>query len=142
MITVKSSKSRHRRNPFIPHTARLHYYLGVHEVCAARKRRPHQEGFSVSNERSRTMINPKVMSTAAAMVLVLSAVAPTAGFADYKNYNGVPVRGNGGYHPPPPAGYTRPGPAVAAAPAVSGYRAPAPMAQPGVGGGGAVYRGG
>jgi hypothetical protein len=88
------------------------------------------------------MIRPKVMSTAVTLALVLSVAAPTAGFAEYKTNNGGGVRGNGGYRPPPPppGSVARPGPAVAAAPAVGGYRAAAPMAQPG--GGGGVYRGG
>jgi BA14K-like protein len=86
------------------------------------------------------MINPKVMSTAAATALVLSVAAPTAGFAEYKGNNGGGVRANAGYRPAPPSGFTRPGPAVVAAPAVGGYRGGSPMVQPG--GGGAVYRGG
>jgi BA14K-like protein len=86
------------------------------------------------------MISPKVMSTAVTLAVVLSVAAPTAGFAEYKTNNGGGVRGNGGYRPPPPVSIARPGPAVVAAPAVGGYRATAPMAQPG--GGGGVYRGG
>jgi hypothetical protein len=73
------------------------------------------------------------------MALVLSVAAPTAGFAEYKSNSGSGVRANGSYRPPPPGGIARPGPAVVAAPAVGGYRAAAPMAQPG---GGGVYRGG
>ena len=96
------------------------------------------------------MISPKVMSTAAAMALVLSVAAPTAGLAEYKSNSGGGVRANGGYRPPSPGGMTRAGPVVGAAPAVGGYRggapaarigASAPIAQPG-GGGGGVYRGG
>ena len=86
------------------------------------------------------MISPKVTSTAAALALVLSVAAPTAGLAEYKTNNAGGVRGNGGYRPPPIGSVARPGAAVAAAPAVGGYRAAAPMAQPG--GGGGVYRGG
>jgi hypothetical protein len=85
------------------------------------------------------MISPKVMSTAVTLALVLSVAAPTAGFAEYRTNSGGGVRGNGGYRLPPPGNVARPGPAVAAAPAVSGYRPAAPMAQPG---GGGVYRGG
>jgi hypothetical protein len=85
------------------------------------------------------MINPKLM-TAAAMALVVAVAAPTAGFAEYKTNNTGAVRANGSYRPPAPGGFTRSGPAVVAAPAVGGYRAAAPMAQPG--GSGGVYRGG
>lgn len=85
------------------------------------------------------MINPRVMSTAAAMALILCVATPTTGFAEYKSNSGG-VRANGGYRPPPPSGIARPGPAVVSAPAVGGYRAAAPMAQSG--GGGGAYRGG
>ena len=81
------------------------------------------------------MINPKSLTTAAAIALVLAMAAPTAGFAEYRGNGAGGVRVNGGYRPP--AGFVRPGAAVIAAPAVGGYRAAAPMAQPGAG-----YRGG
>jgi hypothetical protein len=136
---VGSSKLRHRRNPFIPGTVQLDYYLRVRTKVRGSGTSASERELGVSSERSRPVINPKVMSTAAAMALVLSVAAPTAGFAEYKTNSGGGVRANGGYHPPAPGGFVRSGPAVVAAPAVGGYRAAAPMAQPGGGGG---YRGG
>jgi hypothetical protein len=74
------------------------------------------------------MIDPRALSTAAAMTLLLSTLAPTAGLAQYRD-NGGNV-GATTYRPPMTA--YRPGPAVVAAPAAGGSR----LVQPG-----AVYRG-
>ena len=58
------------------------------------------------------MIDPRALSTAAAIALLFSMLAPTAGLAEYRNSNGNNV---GATHRPPMITY-RPGPAVIAAP--------------------------
>ena len=64
------------------------------------------------------MIDPRALSTAAAIALLFSMLAPTAGLAEYRNSNGNNV---GATHRPPMITY-RPGPAVIAAPGAV-YRA-------------------
>ncbi len=77
------------------------------------------------------MINPKLMSTAVAMALVLTMAKPTTGFAEYRGIAGGGVRAGGTYRPP--GGFYRPAGPVVAAPAMGGFRGSAPVAQPGGG---------
>jgi hypothetical protein len=88
---------RNRRNAFIPHTVPIYQSRGAYNRCEGSGTSDLEGGWIVSPQMEPTMIKLKVLSSVAAIVLVLPIAAPSASFAQhFKGGRGGVAIGGGG----------------------------------------------
>src|SRR5712691_8746696 len=89
---------RNRRNAFIPHTVPIYQSRGAYNRCEGSGTSDLEGGWIVSPQMEPTMIKLKVLSSVAAIALVLPMAAPTTSSAQHFKGGraGVAVGGGGG----------------------------------------------